>query len=442
MSIGPFNTDIGIAQFGFQTYEIVQRTISRERIRYGSIYTHCTNDSWWKSGVYDPVTQTFRKGGETFIVLNPQDALQDHKMVRLQQFWVDRFDEPYWEFVTINHTINGAQVAQSFLVANDMWLTRVGFYVTVKAAPENVFLTLCEITNGVPDLSKAIMHQTVPHTDLVVNTFTRVDVLPTFLKAGKRYALVFTSNANHKVGMASGQNFLDGTFFSSTDGAFFQGDLTKDMMLELWGAKFRAPQVTIELEAINLDGGIRAIDILAGTIRPESTDLVYEIQPSGSGDWIPLKPESLDALTGAPVLFHFRARFVGTRDIMPGLMLSGSRVFVSRPKITFKHVSTQLSLVSAKSTIFVKVLLENFNETPHNLTAIVRTAAGVNESPDVTTDAPATSLSPADVAAGRVERTFQFNTAAPVQNFRIIINGETNSPANTFHVSERIYWAP
>jgi hypothetical protein len=125
MSIGPFQTDLGIAQYGFQTYNIVQETIARQRIRYGSIYTHCTNDSWWQSGTYDPVTQTFKASdGETFIVLDPQLALQNHQMVRVEQYWVDSWTEPYWEFVTVNHTITGAQVAQSFLVSNDMWLTR------------------------------------------------------------------------------------------------------------------------------------------------------------------------------------------------------------------------------------------------------------------------------------------------------------------------------
>ena len=46
---------------------------------------------------------------------------------------------------------------------------------------------------------------------------------------------MLVSNANHKVGIADGQGYLDGTFFFSTDGSYYVGDLTKDMMLEVWG---------------------------------------------------------------------------------------------------------------------------------------------------------------------------------------------------------------
>ncbi len=444
MQIGPFNTDLGIAQYGFQTFDLKQLTMSRQRLRYGSVFTVCSNGAWWQSGSYDSASNTFQKDGETFEVLDlTQDwrtqQVVDHTMIRVRQVWLDTYAEPYWGYVPVEHSVTGAQVAQSFLVANDMWLTRLGFYLTVKAANEAVHLTVCEITNGVPDLGKVILHQTVAHGDLEVNGFTRVNCIPTFLTSGKRYALVLTSNANHKIGMASGQQYLDGTFFYSTDGAYFQGDLTKDMLLEIWGARFTSPQVTIELEAINLDGGIRNIDILAGMIRPESTDLIFEVQPSGSGGWIPLKPENLDAFAATPPLCHFRARFVGTRDMMPGLMLTGSRVKISRPKTALKHVSSVITLGSASDDIYVKLIAEGFSETPHDLTCQIRDIVGaVTENPDATTT---TSLPDLPNIPNRIERTFRFQLATPRSTFRVIITGGTNSAGNTFNVSERVHWA-
>lgn len=435
MRIAPYHSDLGIAQYGFQTFDMRELTISRTRIRYGEPFTMCTNNAWFFSGRYDPVTNIFSRNGEQFEVLDGNLAI-NHTAVRLRQLWTDSYNETYWYAVVINHTITGAQVAQSFLVSNDYWLTKLGLFFTAKAANENVFLTICEVTNGVPDLQKAILHQTIPHAAMLENDWTRVSVKPTFLKAGKRYAVVLTSNANHRVGMASGQSFLEGTFFYSTDGAFFQGDLTKDLMLEFYGARFNSPQVSIELDPINLDGGIRAIDILAGMVRPESTDLVFEIK-TPSGDWTALRPETLDALTGAPPLFQFRARFVGTRDMMPGLQITGSRVYVSRPKTAFKHVSVLRTLNGASNNIYRKVLLEEFLEVPHDYVAKIYvgttelTATAVTE--EVLPDLPNVK--------NRVQRTYRFQPATPTASFREIDIGSTNSPANVYHVSESVYWS-
>ncbi len=440
MQIGPYHSDLGIAQYGFQTFDIVQRSMSRQRIRYGSVFTVCTNNAWWQSGSFDSTTGTFQKNGETFELVGLEaNHGAGHEILRLRQIWVDTYSEPYWDYVVTEHSVTGAQVAQTFLVANDMWLTRLGFFLTVKAANEAVQLTVCEITNGVPDLDKAILHQTVPHGSLEVNGFTRVNVTPTFLKSGKRYALVLTSNANHKIGMASGQQYLDGTFFYSTDGAYFQGDLTKDMLLEIWGARFAAPQVTIELEPINLDGGIRNIDVLAGLIKPASTDLILEVRPSGSGAWIPLVVEDLSAFNATPPLAQYRARFVGTRDMMPGLMLSGSRVKISRPKTAFKHVSTVITLGSASDDIYVKLIAEGFDDTPHDLTCQLRDIVGaVTENADATTTVVLPDL---PNVPKRIERTFRFQLTTPRSTFRLITSGMTNSAGNTFNVSERVHWA-
>ena len=441
LGVTAYHSDLGMAQYGFQAFDLKQLAMSRQRLRYGSVLSVCTNGAWWKSGTYDSVTGTFKKAGETFEVLNLQVDIRgnpvNHTMVRLRQVWIDVYQEPYWGYVVTDHAITGAQVAQTFLNANDMWLTKVGFYLTSKAAAENVFLTICRVVNGQPDLGKVVLQQTVAEGALVVNDWTRGAVAPTFLRAGERYALVLTSNANHKVGMAYGQTYLDGTFFYSTDGSYYQGDLTKDMMFELWGAKFDSPQVAIELDALNLDGGMRTIDILAAMVVPQSTDLVFEVQPGGAGDWKPLNLADATAFTGAPVLARFRARFIGTRDIHPGIMLTGSRCRLSRPKTQFTHVSTGITLASGSNNISVKCLIEGFDETPHDFGLTLR-HDGVTETPDTTVDVVLPDLP--DVS-GRIERTFIFQFVTPTTAFTLIGVGTTNSAANTFHWSERVHWA-
>lgn len=443
LAVATFYSEIGIAQYGFQTFNLQQLHMSRERIRYGSTMTVCTNNAWWKSGTYDPASGTFRKDGETFEVLDydfhEERRNPGHSWVRLRKVWTDTYQEPYWAYVVTDHSITGAQIAQSFPVTNDMWLTRMGFFMTAKAAAEAVHVTLAEVINGVPDLNRVILQQTVPHGDLVTGDWTRFATQPTFLRAGKRYALVLTSNANHKFGMASGQDFVDGTFFYSTDGSYFQGDLTRDLMFELWGARFNAPMVTVELGALNLSGGMREIDILAEMVAPESTSLVFEVRPNGSGAWLPLDVASADNFAGVPPLCHFRARFVGTRDIQPAVRLTGSRVKLSRPKTSFTHISTPITLASASDSITVTALLEEFDETPHNFTLQLIPDGEAAEDPDTTVDEALDDLP--DVS-NRVLRTFQFNIAGgPITEFTLKAVGTTNSAANTFHWAERVHWA-
>jgi hypothetical protein len=113
--------------------------------------------------------------------------------------------------------------------------------------------------------------------------------------------------------------------------------LTKDLMIQVWGAQFNASQVTIEFAPINLDGGFRYVDILAEMFVPNSCQLIWEMRPGGSGEWMPLtRDNAATLLATAPVLAQFRGRFDGTRDMQPALKLTGSRVHISRPKLAFR----------------------------------------------------------------------------------------------------------
>lgn len=432
---------LGIAQYGFQTHEMKQGYMSRSRLRYGGSETVCSNGSQWNApgqpvdatGLYD-----FESSGFTAIGDQYTDFALGwwvHEVTRKDTYWLDTWKEPFMYAVTVDHTISGAQVAQTFLISNDIWSTRLGFYIGAKGANEDIHIALTEVTNGVPDLNKTVMKTVYPHASIVAGWNT-LAIPPTFLKKGKRYAFVFISNANHTVGMTNGQTYLDGTFFYSTDGQYFQGDLTKDMMILVYGAKFNSSQVTIEFAPINLDGGLRDIDILAEQWAPESTQLIFEIRPNGSGEWFPLGPDNGTILNGAPALAQFRARFVGTKDMAPAIKLVGSRVKVSRPKTAFKHVSTKQTLGAPSSTIHLKYVLERFDDTPHDFTANLRVGvAKTLETPDTVT----TKL--LDAEAGRYEREFTFNLAAPQTEFFIVSEGSTNSPSNVWHVAERTHYS-
>ena len=436
---GAYTSELGIAQYGYQVHTMKQGFMSRSRLRYGGGLDVCTNGNMYNipgeapnsTALYDFNTVGFQTSYD-----HGHDPLNwYHYAERTDTWWFDTWEEPFMYDVTTDLSITGAQVAQTFLVSNDMIATQVGFYITAKGANEDVHIVLCEVTAGMPDLNKVILKTTYPHTS-ILSSWNICNIQPTPLTKGKRYAFVFISNANHKIGMTSGQAYLDGTFFYSTDGIYYQGDLTKDMMIQVYGAQFASAQVAIEFAPINLDGGFRTVDILTEQWVPASCELVYEMRPNGTGEWKPLIKDSAGVLGMAPPLAQFRARFIGTGDMMPILHLTGSRVKVYRPKLAWKHVSAVEAcpaLGNVAGNVVVTILVEGFNPTPNTHTCTLRVG-----STDVAAASVVTSLK--DLDAGRYEKKFVFNAPAGTTSFRIVQQGTTNSPQSTFHVASRVYY--
>jgi hypothetical protein len=445
LQTGDFYSELGIAQYGFQTLTTKTGYMSRSRIRYGGSQTVCTNGTWWgttgqpmpEAGLYEPESVPIQFQDDVSKYYHGVNAGLG-EVIRTDTYWFDTWQEPFNYTVTVDNTITGAQVAQTLLVSNDMWATKLGFYITAKGANEDIKLMVTEVTNGQPDLSKVMMNATYPQASIVAG-WNYVPIKPTFFQKGKRLAIVLVSNANHKIGMTSGQSYVDGTFFYSTDSIYYQGDLTKDMMLQVFGAKFAASQVTIPFAALNLDGGIRDLDIIAEMWVPSSTQLIFEIRPNGSGEWLAITDNDVTNLAGAPPLCEFRGRFIGTKDMMPALNLNAATVKMSRPKTAFKHVSL-VEVVPSTSSITVKVLLERFNDLPHDYDLSLYITAGPSGTlPRMeTADSVVTKL--IDANAGRYERTFVFNLDAPATGLRFVQTGQTNSPTSTYHVAELDYY--
>lgn len=434
-------SDLGIAQYGFQTLELKQGYMSRTRLRFGGSRYTCSNAWEWNGADGEPSPQNLYDF-ETWNMIVVGDFWWDpanpgHEIVRYDSWWLDTWKEPFMFAQTVNHSITGAMVAQTFLSSNDMWATKISVFITAKAAAEDINLAICEIIAGVPNLEKTIAKTTHAAANITVG-WNDISIQPTFLKKGTKYAVVIISNANHKVGMISGQDYLDGTFFYSTDAIYYQGDLTKDLMMKIWAAKFDSSQVTIEFAPINLDGGFRYVDILAEMWQPQSTSITFEMRPNGTGEWYPLtKDNALTLLATAPPLAQFRARFDGTRDMHGCIHLIGSRVHISRPKLAFTHVSTEIDLATPCDEIHIKCLLEGYNETPHNHDCHLKIGSGLGV--EVTPNYYTTKL----ISAARkaYEREYVFTLSANQTVLCVVQTGSTNTAQDTFHVAERVYYA-
>ncbi len=420
---------VSIAQYGFQTHEMVQRSVSRQRIRYGTTYEVCTNAQWWRDGAYDSATNTFSRAGETFLVTSG-DPARNHQMVRVTQFFVDTWEEPYWDYVTTDRTISGAQVAQSFLNPQDGWLAELRIRVTEKGADGDLAVSLCELTPaGTPDPTKLIAHVVVPHASIKVSpTATVIDVPPTFVSGGKRYAWLLTTLGSHKIQLVDGSRFSQGTFFYTTDGLYYAGDLTRDIWFEMGFLDFSATRREIELGALTLSGGIAAIDILAGAIVPKSCSLQHQVLVNGV--WRSIDNSDPTIFAGLPPLLRHRVVMQGTPSVMPAIVIPESRVVVWRPRTTMKHISTTRTLATEAGTIRVDLQVCNFDPGRHTLTVKLRKEDGSLVS--------ATGYTDRTVDAKRRVRSFSFTLDPAIDTYKIAIEGTTNNALAPFLIEERV----
>lgn len=436
LAVGPRQSEVQVSALTYQTTEMVQKTMSRTRVRYGPEFTVCTNAGWWGAVTDQYIPKTFSHAGETFQTLGVTWDGPNHGWVRVRRYWKDVYEEPYWEAVTVDHSVPGAQIAETFLNANDMWLDAIGLTFTKLAPAGTVTLAVCDTDRGMPDLENVISVTTVDRASLALNAETVIPIQPVFLQGGKRYAFVVITAADHWLAMTGGANFPQGTFFTVIDGAYQQGDGTRDLCFTLYAAKFAQSRAVVQLNTLQLAGGMAAIDILADSVRPGSTDLSFEIQVNGI--WYPLAPTE-EAILGAggniPPTVPLRAVFTGTPSVMPCLRLTGSDCKVSRPRTNLTHISDVQTLPGLGSDeIHIITRYEYFDAAHHTATTKLRTGPGYNTIVNATSHTDV-------VEDDAVVRTWIFSLGAPVTSFVVQNEATTDSALATFHYAYRKYYA-
>jgi hypothetical protein len=421
-----------IAAYSQSSFDMVQRTVARQRIRYGAEFTVCSNSLWWQTGAYDGGSRFYRDG-ETYEVESiTMIDYPGHNWIRLRQIWIDTYDEPYWDKVTITKTVTGAQIAETWLQGQNMWLDAVGIWITRLAAEGSIHVAIVEVSDfGLPDLKKVIAETTLLRADMKLNTETTVPLQPTYLQGGKRYALVLTTAADHWVGTVPGQQFTQGTFFYVLDGAYAQGDAFRDLWMRLYRCKFKQARQVVTLAPLQLSGGILGIDLIAGTIVPAGATLSYEIQVGGI--WYNLQePEKylLGQGGSVPPLLPLRAVFNGSVDCQAAINLLDSSVLVSRPDITATHITQTRTLPVASTQIRVIERYEFMEPAYH--TAAVKLMTGAGFATQVNPSSATTVIDPVD---GSTERTYVFNLGASVTQYRVMTKIDTTSNQKLFHVA-------
>ncbi len=421
--------ELTLNSYQYQTQAVVQRTMSRERVQYGETRLYSTGSEFWHSHQYDAASGILSVGGETWEV-DPADRNigtgGGTYTLRVREIWKSSYNETYWDVDPVDHTVNGSILAQTILMAQTGWMTSIDLYFTNVNPSGGLTLMLADASLGQPDLNNLILKMDFANGALNTGwcrlTFTR----PVFVESGRRYAIVLATGSQHRVGYTNGTEYTQGILLYAQDGAFFNEASDRDLMMRLQFAQFPTPRTVVQMEPLQLSGGIGDLDMLYEGVTPDGCELFFEYQVAGV--WYPIKAKTAENLATQPALLPIRAVFVGTTDLMPGLKLPDSQVIVSRVGTSFTHFSTTRTLGTASDNIVVRVLLEDFDETPHN--------AGCQLIIDGTPES-ASSTKDEIVDFRSLWREWTFNLGATTSDYVIKLTGSTTTWRQAFHIAER-----
>ena len=399
-----YSGDISASQYQVQSQTIRQYTATVWDYTYGWNYNYY--NGWWNSRYWNYYGYNWGWYG-----------YYGYRVAR---------QETRYELQTVTTSYNGAIIGQTFLVSNAMWLTKVGLQFTQIGASGDVMVAVCETEGGKPDLLKTLTRVTVARGDLKkYPEETAIPVPPVLLEAGKRYALVLITQGDHRLATVSGNNYTQGTLFFGTDGDYFTGDLTKDLMFTLYAAQFAQPRVEVVLQSVSLAGGISDINIAAPQIVPDGCELRYEIQVGGK--WYPLGDAAM-RLSTLPDIVPLRLVLLGTSDLAPAFRLAPNAITGSRAATSLAHWSTLRTLAAPSASITVQVVVAQWDAANHQLGCEIKSGA--------TTYTPATTVV-RDEPDGQAKRiTFTFTPPA-ISTYAIKLTGARSAASAPFVVVER-----
>lgn len=426
------DSELALSNAGSQTTDYVQRTVARTRKRWGKSFIVSKANIWWWTGRYDPVSGTFSRAGETWTVSDPGPVLSLLGFTRLTEYWEDTYEEVYWDAITTEASYVGTVNAQTFLIPRAGWLTslKLGFSRLDTAGDVRFIITRCS-ANGAPDPENALATVLVSQADLkLYPELTTVALPPLYLEAGERIAVHMVTGGNHWLAMTASNKYAQGTFFASTDGAWFQGDISRDACMALNMAQFAGPRLEVAFDPWNLSGGIENIDMILDQVARDPASITFEVRHSGT--WYPIDAvgEGNHPLFGLPAQLSARMILNGTTDVMPGIYLNTSKVTVARPRTNAVHISAVRTTPVDVDEVHVVAVLEGFDETLHDCGCTLLTGEGY------ATEEVAASSSDQMLSDGSIKRTWVFSGLTPDDTFKRKITMGTTSALAVFLVSE------
>jgi hypothetical protein len=438
----------------FRTFVVRHLFRVRRRHRCGRFWLPCPDAQiWWYQAQRDPTTRILSFATETWeqvqwaVISQHNEGGCDwprHRWTRGIYHWVDEVIERYWAKVFANFNHSGQHIAQTFFNSQDGWLTQIGLYFTRLAAAGDVTVIIAQTTNGCPADDQIIQRVNVPRANLKVGApssgaglpglvETQIPIPPTFLEAGQRYAIIVITSADHYCAMcANARQVIQGDFFHSGDSGHVFDTRGRLLKFRLYYAKFLNTRVEVQLQPLQLAGGITSVEVLAEHIIPPATDIDFEVQIGGQ--WIAFaEGDNSPDFSSNPALLPFRMVMRGTPDLMPGCSITPSEVHLASHKADFTHISKEVLLGTPTTHIKVVSKLDGFVPANHTCVAhLTDTTNGIDEPADVVDDVVTSD--------GSTQRTCTFNTVS-TSKFKVVIVGHTNGVGDAFHLSQEIRYA-
>lgn len=401
-----YSGDLSISQYQVQTQELRSYTYTVWDYHYGWNYNYY--GGWYNSWYWNYNPYNWGWNGWYGYYSSHQETAY-----RLEE---------------ITTSYNGAMIGQTFLAANAMWLTKVGLQFTQIGGTGDVVIAICDTDSGKPNLGAVLTKVTLSVADIKKYPVeTTVPVPPVYLDAGKRYALVLITQGDHRVATVSGNNFTQGTLFFGTDGDYFSGDLTKDLMFTLYAAQFVNPRAEVMLQSVSLSGGLTDLSVSVAQVVPQGCEIQYEIQVGGK--WYKLGDPDM-RLSLSPDIVPLRIVLLGTTDVSPGFRLSANTFTASRPAANMVHWSSIRNLLAPSSSISVQVVVAQWDAVNHSLVCSLKSGG--------TTYTPVTTVTK-DEPDGKAKRiTYTFAPGSAISAYQIKLVGARVPSSKPFVIVERI----
>lgn len=272
----------------------------------------------------------------------------------------------------------------------------------------------------------------------------RVTFPPVYLRAGQHVAIHAHSTFDHQFSFCDQDDCYQvhqGQFWRHDGSAFTRwgpGPRTLRFLAHFatwsrWGDQ-QSPggqlSYQINLQPLQLAGGIGAVDVLAEAVVPAATDMNFSLMVGGV--WQKFA-QDYTALTGSDALLPFRVEMTGTTDLMPGISLTNSQISLTKAAApAFHHISKPITLGSSSASVKVSARMNNFVSAHHTCNITLHYGATHNTAPvvvDMLSDDTTTWLRSA---------TF---TVPNISSYVIEIDGTTDGVGDNFFISERITYA-
>lgn len=448
---------------------------------------------WWHQAKNDPVTrilsfisenweQTLWRDIANHSVDEDSPDWPRHGCDRDEFHWRDWVHLPYWSHDYDDQSESGQHISQSFLNAQDGWLTSVTVYL-MKAyyQPLTLILSGCD-SQGEPDHTNQSLTRVSLDAEAIEDCVgepeyagdieqielaffgllrhvtavpiyvypCRIPITPTFLRAGQRYSLHLVSTYDHTFAVSNRFECYQahqGHFWHSNGTALvlWPGNTTpKSLRFKLhyatWGRWGASPttggglRYEINLQPLQLAGGIGAIEVLTRSIIPEACDVSYQVQIGGAWKAFAGGTNAPNFSTN-PALLPFRVVMTGTTDLMPGISLTPSQVTLAGGEaLSFHHISSLITLGTPSGHVKVIGKLYGFDDAHHTCVAKIYHGSAVEKTADVTEDETLEDYS--------LQRTWTFNIESPtIDDFLVTMDGTHDGVGDNFFVAQEIRFA-